>query len=122
MQLSIDGPRRSRVRSIVTQIEKSKRKKKEERCKQCTENREKEMIYIVQYIHIYTKNYIYIYIWRIMSKYFLMRVASLGYYYINCKTLQLIDICICKRSFVFFDAVNKQKRKKELLLSLLLIN
>ena len=57
-----------------------------------------------------------------MSKYFLMRVASLGYYYINCKTLQLIDICICKRSFVFFDAVNKQKRKKELLLSLLLIN
>lgn len=57
-----------------------------------------------------------------MSKYFLMRVASLGYYYINCKTLQLIDICICKRSFVFFDAVNKQKGKKELLLSLLLID
>ena len=38
---------------------KKKMKKKKKKCKRCTENREKEMIYIVQYIHIYTKNYIY---------------------------------------------------------------
>lgn len=57
--------------------------------------REKKKWYIVQYIHIYIREkfYIYIYGGHTMSTYFLTRVASLGYLWINCKVLQLIDVC-----------------------------
>lgn len=64
---------------------KSTKKKK----KETQTGEEKKKLYIVQYIHIYK-----IYIWRTMSTYFLTRVAYLGYYYINYKILQLINICI----------------------------